>query len=151
MTVRKKRITVCAIALSIPLAAASCMGNSDADRIGQARGALVDLVEGEDSGAIVEHCPDEISEMRISMESGGWVIEPESMEDLEEALEDFRGVFDGQSVEMTQHQTQIDGNRARENLTFRVTDDGWDRVVPVRMDLERRDGRWVVVGIHSFD
>ena len=75
MTVLETKITVCAIAISIPLIAAGCMGNSDADRIGQARGALVDLVEGEDSGAIVEHCPDEISDLRISMESGGWVID----------------------------------------------------------------------------
>lgn len=129
-----------------------CLGPSDSDRIGEVREALVLHIEGKDTNALVRHVPDDWGELTISMESGGYVIEPGSIDELEEALWEFTAAFNGERIELTQENIEIMGDRARSNLTFRVHDQGWSRTVPVRMDFERRDEhRWVLTGLHSFE
>lgn len=128
-----------------------CFGQSDSDRIGEVQSDLVLLVEGKSSTNIIRHCPDELSDMRITMESGRYAVEPESLDELEEALDEFRVPFNGEEIETTQENVDIGEGKASASMTFRVSDDGWERLLPVRMDLEKHGERWILVGLHLFD
>lgn len=128
-----------------------CFGPSDSDRVGEIKSDLVLLIEGKDRNALIRHCPDDISDIKISMESGHYIIVPESLDELEEALDEFRSTFNGERVETTQENVDIEGDTARVSMTFRVTDEGWERILPVRMDIEREADRWVLHGLHVFD
>jgi hypothetical protein len=130
---------------------ASCLGPSQSDRIGEVRSDLVLLMEGKDPDAILRHFPGDPSHVKISMNSGGYSVSPETIHELEEALDEFRLVFNGDSIDLTQEKVDIEGDTARVSLTFRVSEDAWDRVIPVRMDLEHEGDRWVLRGLHAFD
>jgi hypothetical protein len=45
----------------------------------------------------------------------------------------------------------IDEGQARVSITFRVSDEGWERTLPVRLDLDKMGNRWVLTGLSSFD
>jgi hypothetical protein len=139
------------VAAATCAAATGCLGPSDSDRIGQIRSDLVLFMEGKDRMQVVTHCPDDLSKMKITMESGGYVMEPESLDELDEALDEFRDAFSAETLELTQETVEIDGSSARVNLTFRLGDEGWEKLVPVRLDLERESGRWVIRGLHAFN
>ena len=128
-----------------------CFGQSDSDRIGEVQSDLVLLIEGKSTTNLIRHCPDELSEMKITMESGRYVTEPDSLDELEEALDEFRQAFKGEDIETTQENVEVDEGKAHVSMTFRVSDEGWERLLPVRMDLEKNADRWVLVGLHVFD
>ena len=46
---------------------------------------------------------------------------------------------------------EVSGGTAQASMTFRVSDEGWERLLPVRLDLEKHGDRWVLVGLHLFD
>ncbi len=150
MCSRTMKGTLIAAAGSV-LLLAGCFGQSDSDRVGEAQSDLVLLVEGKSTTNLVRHCPDELSDMKITMESGRYVIEPDSLDELEEALAEFREAFNGEQIETTQENVEIDGGKAHVSVTFRVSDQSWERLLPVRMDLEKNGDRWVLLGLHLFN
>jgi len=138
-------------ALAMCALLAGCFGQSDSDRIGEVQSDLVLLVEGKSTSSFVRHCPVEFSDLQITMESGRYSMVPDSLDDLEEALDEFQEAFNGEDVDLTQENVEINGSRAHVSMTFRVSDEGWEKLLPVRMDLVKRSDRWVLEGLHLFN
>jgi hypothetical protein len=154
MTVMSSRASVngtLVAALVACVVLGGCFGQSDSDRIGEVQSDLVLLVEGKSTTNLVRHCPDELSDMEITMESGRYEMIPDSLDELEEYLDEFREPFNGEDIDLTQENVEITDGTARASMTFRVSDEGWERLLPVRLDLERHGERWVLVGLHLFD
>lgn len=149
MNLRTRSTISAALVASVLLV--GCFGQSDSDRVDIITSDLILLVEGKGSNQLVRHCPDDLSDLTISMESGGYVVEPESLDELEEALDEFRSPFNGEAIETTQERVDIDEGQARVSITFRVSDEGWERTLPVRLDLDKMGNRWVLTGLSSFD
>jgi hypothetical protein len=138
-------------AVALCALASGCLGQSDSDRIDEVQSDLVLLVEGKGSTHLVRHCPDEFSDLEITTESGRYSMVPDSLDDLEEALDEFQTAFNGEDVDLTQENVEIDRGKAHVSMTFRVSDDGWERLLPVRMDLVKDSDRWVLEGLHLFN
>jgi hypothetical protein len=115
------------------------------------RDGLVDLVEGKGSAGIVRYCPDDLTRMKISLGSGSYTLVPESLDVLEDGLEDVRLVFNGEQIDVTQENISIEGDSAHLSMTFVVSDQSWEQTLPARVDLERAGDRWVIRGLHVFD
>ncbi len=128
-----------------------CFGPSDGDRIGQVVDDLILHIEGKDSASILRHVPLDPTRMRISMDSGDYSVEPDSLNEAEEALWDFATIFNGDDVNLTQENVVVSGDTARVSLTFKVVDQSWERTIPVRMDLRRQGDDWVLVSLEAFN
>jgi len=143
-----KRFIHLALALSLLPA---CFGPSDMDRIATVQSDLVLLIEGKDSTSIIRHCPDDLSSLTITMDSGGYTLKPESLSEIEDALAEFQEAFNAEEIDLTQQNVDLTGDTARVSLTFRISDEGWERMMPVRLDLAREGDRWVLRGLHLFN
>lgn len=150
LRIQHTRIIVPAL-MVLFLSTAGCFGPSDEDRIDAVKDDLVLHLEGKDATSILAHTPDDLSTMKISMDSGDYVVNPDSISELEEGLWDFSTVFNGDDLELTQQNITVTGDTGRVNLTFQVMEDDWKRTVPVRMDMRRVEDRWIMVGLHAFN
>lgn len=131
----------------------SCSNEDDKTKIKDFKNSLIDFVEGRDDGGLYKYFPENLSNFRITVDSGKRVLVPQSFEELQESVEEISEELSGDITSVIHlNETELAGG-VTITLTVKVVDGSMERIVPVKASLikDSKSGKLVLSSLDLFN
>jgi hypothetical protein len=131
----------------------ACANDEGRGRIREFKESFLDFVEGRDDVALLKYVPSDVTNLKVTMDSGRTVFVPQSLDDVESIFEDAAEQLSGDDVSVIQSNETESAESVALTFTMRIVDGSMERTLPVRAALEKDEasGKWVMVALDLYN